>query len=89
MPEWLTDYLIPVVSAVSGFLVSFFAWLTARFATKKLREENRRLTTDLDKARRASVSCKCPKCGERVYLSELTFTLPDGSPDSNLDGEPD
>lgn len=43
----------------------------------------------LDDARSRQTYFNCPECGKKVTLDRVTFHLPGGAVDNDLNGEPD
>ena len=67
-----------VISAIAGLVVAITAMKKARLVAKAL-----------DEAKQRETYIVCPKCGAKVPLSEISFHLPSGAKDMNLNGVPD
>lgn len=89
MIDFINEYLPTILTAIIGVLSAFCSYIVARLQTRKVREQNKLLKTDLQKAKEALVACKCPHCKKEVFLRDLSFYLPDGSSDDDLNGQAD
>ena len=49
----------------------------------------RKLQKQLDAAKERETFIECPHCKKKILLSEMSFRLPSGALDNNLDGKPD
>lgn len=54
-----------------------------------LGRSNAKLRNRLKAAKRQSYSIRCPHCKKEAPLSEVSFVMPDGRPDNNLNGVAD
>lgn len=48
-----------------------------------------KLERQIEAAKQRETYIVCPHCGKKAPLSEVSFRLPDGSLDNNLNGKPD
>lgn len=86
--EILMKYLPEIVSGCASVVVGVLALIQMRI-NKRLNKEKKSLEQALIDAKVRMTYCICPECKETIYLKDLTFRLPDGSIDQNLDGEAD
>ena len=68
--------------AVFSALCAAISWKLNNLRIKEVRKE-------LDQARARGIYTKCPHCGKKVNLDQLTFYDPAGFKDNDLDGVPD
>lgn len=80
----LADYWPIIVSSVLSLVTTIVTGVSL-----SLRHKLKLTRCDLEKARLNHVYFTCPKCGKKVTLSEVTFKLPNGDVDNDLDGFPD
>lgn len=78
---FIQEYILLVVSAV-------FA-IVELISTIGLLITGKRFKSYLAAAKERETYTVCPHCGSEIKLSNLTFRLPDGSKDDDLDGKPD
>lgn len=69
-------------AAVSGAIVATITAIVSARKTAKLEKA-------LDAAKARETFAVCPRCKKKVLLSELSFHLPSGARDNNLNGLPD
>lgn len=74
-----------IITAVCGAVGAVAAIVTSIVNLVK----NHRIKVALDKAKQRETYAICPKCRKKIPLSELSFYLPDGSKDDDLNGVPD
>lgn len=85
MIEFFQNYGVRLAEsfiALVGLLCAIFSLWKAH-KTKKICDKM------LQDAKSRQTMVKCPVCKKESPLSDVTFRLPDGSPDNNLDGVPD
>lgn len=75
--NWET--IVSAVSAVSGAVVA----VVALVKTHQVKKTCRKL---IQEAEARCTMVQCPKCHKKSPLSEVSFYLPDGRLDQNLDG---
>lgn len=80
-PEFLTA-LTTAIASTAAAIVSVIKAVQASKRADKARQL-------LDDAKARSTYAVCPECGKRIYLSDLSFHLPSGQLDNNLNGVPD
>lgn len=80
----LADYWPIIVSSVLSLVTTIVTGVSL-----SLRHKLKITRCDLEKARMNHVYFTCPKCGKKVTLNEVTFHLPSGDVDDDLDGLPD
>ena len=80
----LADYWPIIVSSVLSLVTTIVTGVSL-----SLRHKLKLTRCDLEKARFNHVYFTCPKCGKKVNLNEITFHLPSGEFDNDLDGLPD
>lgn len=68
--------------AVFSAACAAISWKLNNLRIKEVKKE-------LDKARARGIYTKCPSCGHKVNLEDLTFYDPAGFVDNDLDGNPD
>lgn len=82
----MIDFSDPTfITAVSSAVAALTSVVVAAISARKTFIVKRAL----DKAKLRETYCVCPKCKKRIPLSELSFYLPDGSKDNDLNGVPD
>lgn len=69
-------------AAVAGAIVAVISAISSARKTTKLQRA-------LDDAKARETFTICPRCKKKVLLSELSFHLPSGARDNNLNGLPD
>lgn len=74
-----------IITAICGAVGAVAAIVTSIVNLVK----NHRIKVALDKAKQRETYAVCPKCKKKIPLSELSFYLPDGSKDNDLNGVPD
>lgn len=83
--SFMSQYGSIVISgcvAVFSALCAAISWKLNNLRIKEVKKE-------LDQARARGIYTKCPKCGAKVNLEDLTFYDPAGFKDDDLDGVPD
>lgn len=70
--------ILTTLGAIAGAVVAVVTLLRSRRLEKYIAQAKARETYTV-----------CPHCKKRLPLSDLTFHLPDGAVDNNLDGKPD
>ena len=80
-PAFITTVATSCAS-VSAAIVSIIKAVQA----SKRAEKAQRI---LDDARSRQTYFECPECGKKVTLDRVTFHLPGGAVDNDLDGAPD
>lgn len=80
----LADYWPIIVSSVLSLVTTVVTGVSL-----SLRHKLKLTRCDLEKARMNHVYFNCPRCGKKVNLNEITFHLPSGDVDNDLDGLPD
>lgn len=78
------DLLNVIIPAASGF-VGVLDVIIALFIAHKTKALDRALK----EAKMRETYVICPHCQKKIPLSELSFHLPDGQVDNNLNGIPD
>lgn len=81
MNEFLTAYGASIASAIvsaAAAVCGICSLVKAHHAKKILKDAESRMTM-----------VKCPYCHKKSPLSQVSFILPDGSVDNNLNGVPD
>ena len=81
MNQELLNIIIPACSGFFGVLDVIIALFIAY--------KQKALDRALKEAKMRETYVTCPHCQKKIPLSELSFHLPDGSLDDNLDGIPD
>lgn len=76
-------------SIIISSAVAVFSALCAAITWKLNNIRIREIRKELDQARARGIYTKCPKCGAKVNLEDLTFYDPAGFKDNDLDGVPD
>ena len=79
------DFIIQVTTAgvaIAGALTSVINVIIAGKRSAKLAQQ-------LEQAKERETYATCPHCGKKIHLSEMSFKLPSGALDNNLDGKPD
>jgi len=82
---WMSDNIPTIVgyigTAASAILAVISCW----------RAHKIKVTCDkiLNDARERKTYANCPHCGKKFTLDEITFHLPGGAIDQNLNGTPD
>lgn len=78
------------------FLTLHWPELTAGFATTAALittivnvSKSSRLSKALEEAKSHGMQVRCPRCKKTSPLSEVTFVMPSGEIDNNLNGVPD
>lgn len=74
-----------IITAICGAIGAIAAITTAVVSLIKAHQ----VKVALEKAKQRETYCVCPKCKKKIPLSELSFYLPDGSKDNDLNGIPD
>ena len=74
-----------IITAICGAVGAVAAIVTSVVNLVK----NHRIKIALDKAKQRETYAVCPNCKKKIPLSELSFYLPDGSKDNDLNGVPD
>ncbi len=80
-PEFLTA-LTTAFASIAAAVVSVIKAVQASKRAEKARQL-------LDDAKARSTYSICPECGKKIYLSDLSFHLPSGQLDDDLNGIPD
>lgn len=80
-----TDFIIQVTTAGVAIAGALTAIINAIVAGKR----SAKLAQQLEQAKERETYAVCPHCGKKVHLSEMTFRLPSGAVDNNLDGKED
>lgn len=75
--------VLPHLGTVASALA---AYLCFRISSKEHKEKEKLLTEQLERAKSNETYTKCPKCGEKIPLSEVNFYLPGDIRDNNLNG---
>lgn len=68
--------------ALASSLVAFISGIVAYRRSWKLGKQ-------LEAAKERETYAVCPHCGKKIHLSEMSFRLPSGALDNDLDGKPD
>ena len=79
------DLIIQVTTAGVAIAGALTAIINAIVAGKR----SARLAQQLEQAKERETYAVCPHCGKKIHLSEMSFRLPSGALDNNLDGKPD
>lgn len=79
------DLIIQVTTAGVAIAGALTAIINAIVAGKR----SARLAEQLEQAKERETYATCPHCGKKIHLSEMSFRLPSGALDNNLDGKPD
>lgn len=79
------DLIIQVTTAGVAIAGALTAIINAIVAGKR----SARLAQQLEQAKERETYATCPHCGKKIHLSEMSFRLPSGALDNNLDGKPD
>ena len=87
--KWFLDYWPTIASAVTSVILSVAAFLVYHFKIKTEKAKNAALRAQLADAMRRATYTVCPYCHNSVKLSELSWFLPGGSQDNDLNGIPD
>ena len=74
-----------LAAAITGFLTA----ITALVVMIVNSVNNKKIKKALEDAKARQTQVVCPKCKKKSPLSEVSFVLPDGSQDNNLNGVPD
>lgn len=77
LPE-LATLGVALVSSIVAFISGIVSYRQSSKLGKQLQVAKERETYSI-----------CPHCGKKVYLSEMSFRLPSGAVDNNLDGKAD
>ena len=82
---WMEEN-IPAIVGYIGTAASATLAIISCYRAHKIK-----ITCDkiLNDARERKTYTQCPHCGKKVTLDELTFYLPGGALDQNLNGVPD
>lgn len=78
-----------VIVAISTSAASIAAAIVSVIKAFSAAKKAAKLERLLEDARARSTYTICPHCKEKLYLTDLSFFLPSGSLDNNLDGIPD
>lgn len=78
----MSTELITAISSAAGALASLVVAIASLIKAHKANEM-------LEKAKLRETYGVCPHCKKKIPLSQISFYLPDGSLDNNLDGLPD
>ena len=76
-------------SIVISGCVAVFSALCAAISWKLNNLRIKEVKKELDQGRARGIYLKCPKCGSKVLLKDVTFYDPAGFVDNDLDGNPD
>lgn len=81
MIEFFTQHMTDIMAIVTAIIacVSTILSLKTTAASRKY----------LESAKQRETYSVCPKCGAKVPLSQMSFHLPTGELDNDLDGVPD
>lgn len=87
MKDWIIQNLdaaaiVGIVSAVGSVAMAIIGLVKSHQSKKRYAE-----LVQAIKVRMTYTTC--PHCGKKVYFAELSWHLPDGSKDDNLNGIPD
>ena len=74
-----------LITAASGCIAAATAFVVAIVSVRK----NLRIEKALDEAKQRETYIICPNCKKKIPLSEISFRLPSGEVDNNLNGKPD
>lgn len=87
MKEWILQNLdATVIASVASVVGSVAMAIIGLVKSSRMRKRYVKLVEEI-KTRLTYTNC--PHCGKKVYFAELSWHLPDGSKDNNLDGVPD
>lgn len=79
------DVIIAAITAATGLMSAIAAWIV----NLTLHRSNRCLEEKLKKVKERETYTVCPHCKKEIPFSDLSFFLPGGLPDQNLDGKED
>lgn len=79
------DFIIQIATAGVAIAGALTAVINALIAGKR----SAKLAQQLEQAKERETYATCPHCGKKIHLSEMSFRLPSGALDNNLDGKPD
>lgn len=81
----MTDQLKELVSYALATFGAVLAIINSIIAEVRVRK----LQLQLDAAKQRETYIECPHCKKKILLSQMSFRLPSGALDNNLDGKPD
>lgn len=81
MKEILVEFGSLALAVSSAIISVINAIVSARRSYK--------LSQELDAAKERETYIECPHCGKKIHLSEMSFRLPSGALDNDLNGKPD
>lgn len=79
------SFVVSFSTAVASLAAAVVSVIQAIHASRKAAA----LSRLLEEAKARETYAVCPCCNKKIPLSELSFHLPDGSFDNNLNGVPD
>lgn len=82
--------LLQVIKEFGGYalalLSAIISLLVCRVQSKEYKEREKIFREQLERAKSRMTYAKCPKCGQKIPLSEVNFYLPGDIRDNNLNG---
>lgn len=81
----LVEYLPAIITGTLSLVAAITAFVTYNIQSRKIKA----LQKALDEAKARETFTICPGCKKKIRLADLTFYLPDGSTDNDLDGKAD
>lgn len=85
----IKEYLPAIIGGGVAVFSAVCSYLVARLSTKNYKAKIASLNQQLSEARNRKTYTSCPHCGEKIYLDQISWHLPSGELDNNLNGVPD